>query len=252
MSTINQEAPVALVTGASRGIGAAIRSQLLQSGWRVIGLSRTVPQDKTMPQDNLAAPKTQSHWLACDLSQAELLRHSVIEAAKHWGRLDALINNAGLHLSARSESLALADYDAVMNINTRALVVACQAAFASLRMSGGCIINIGSFFDKLGVKGNLAYCASKAAVGAITRCLAVEWAAHKIRVVNIAPGYIHTDLNAEVLEGKLGQYLSQRIPTGGPGSAEEVASLVGAVLQQPGMFLTGSTIYLDGGQAIAH
>ena len=74
----------------------------------------------------------------------------------------------------------------------------------------------------------------------------------KIRVVNIAPGYIHTDLNAEVLEGKLGQYLSQRIPSGGPGSAEEVASLVGAVLQQPGMFLTGSTIYLDGGQAIAH
>ncbi|MFZ9801112.1 MAG: SDR family NAD(P)-dependent oxidoreductase, partial [Burkholderiaceae bacterium] len=75
MSTTNQEAPVALVTGASRGIGAAIRSQLLQSGWRVIGLSRTVPQDKAMPQDNLAAPKTQSHWLACDLSQAELLRH---------------------------------------------------------------------------------------------------------------------------------------------------------------------------------
>lgn len=182
MSTTNQEAPVALVTGASRGIGAAIRSQLLQSGWRVIGLSRTVPQDKTMPQDNLAAPKTQSHWLACDLSQAELLRHSVIEAAKHWGRLDALINNAGLHLSARSESLALADYDAVMNINTRALVVACQAAFASLQINGGCIINIGSFFDKLGVKGNLAYCASKAAVGAITRCLAVEWAVHKIRV----------------------------------------------------------------------
>ncbi|NBY53817.1 MAG: SDR family oxidoreductase [Betaproteobacteria bacterium] len=237
---------VALVTGASRGIGAAIRQYLLEGGWRVIGLSRT------MPFERIESKSGRSHWIACDMTQEASLRNSIAQAVSHWGRLDALINNAGLHLSARSETLSLADFDAVMNINTRALVIACQAAFNSLCVRGGCIVNIGSFFDKLGVKGNLAYCASKAAVGAITRCLAVEWAAQNIRVVNIAPGYIYTDLNAEALQGKLEHYLAQRIPSGGPGSALEVASLVGSVLSQPGMFLTGSTIYLDGGQAIAH
>jgi len=241
MTTNTEHSKVALITGASRGIGSAIRQYLLKEGWRVIGLSRTLPIER------IESKGACSHWIVCDITQEASLRNSISEAASHWGRLDALINNAGLHLSARSETLSLADFDAVMNINTRALVIACQAAYNSLSIRGGCIINIGSFFDKLGVKGNLAYCASKAAVGAITRCLAVEWAAQKISVVNIAPGYIYTDLNAEALQGKLAHYLAQRIPSGGPGSALEVASLVGSVLSQPGMFLTGSTIYLDGG-----
>ena len=114
------------------------------------------------------------------------------------------------------------------------------------------IINIGSFFDKIGVKSNLAYCASKAAVGAITRCLAVEWAAQGIRVVNVAPGYIDTELNREALQGPLGDYLDKRIPRKTPGTAQEVAALVAAMTREDMSFVTGETIYIDGGQAIAH
>ena len=120
-------------------------------------------------------------------------------------------------------------------------------------LRGGIIINIGSFFDKLGVPDNLAYCASKAAVAAMTRCMAVEWARDGIRVVNIAPGYIVTDLNREYLsKEKVGAWLKQRIPVGGPGSAGEVASLVGALCCERIGFLTGETIYVDGGQGINH
>jgi len=94
---------------------------------------------------------------------------------------------------------------------------------------------------KIGVKSNLAYCASKAAVGAITRCLAVEWAAQGIRVVNVAPGYIDTELNREALQGPLGDYLDKRIPRKTPGTAQEVAALVAAMTREDMSFVTGET-----------
>jgi NAD(P)-dependent dehydrogenase (short-subunit alcohol dehydrogenase family) len=101
-------------------------------------------------------------------------------------------------------------------VNATAVFAACREAFPHLaKAGGGIIVNIGSFFDKLGVKRNLAYCASKAAVGAMTRCLAVEWAAKGIRVVDIAPGYIETDLNRDALtKGPLRDFLARRIPGG--------------------------------------
>jgi NAD(P)-dependent dehydrogenase (short-subunit alcohol dehydrogenase family) len=113
-------------------------------------------------------------------------------------------------------------------------------------------VNIGSFFDRMGVKRNLAYCASKAALGAITRCLAVEWAAKGIRAVDVAPGYIKTDLNAEAMSGTaLAEFLAKRIPVGGPCSPEDVARLVAAMFAEELPFLTGETIYIDGGQGVA-
>jgi NAD(P)-dependent dehydrogenase (short-subunit alcohol dehydrogenase family) len=122
-----------------------------------------------------------------------------------------------------------------------------------VKAGGGLIVNIGSFFDKLGVKRNLAYCASKAAVGAMTRCLAVEWAAQGIRVVDVAPGYILTDLNRDVMEsGPLRAYLEKRIPGGAPGSAADVAEVVAMLFDTTGRFLTGETLYIDGAQGIAH
>ena len=95
-------------------------------------------------------------------------------------------------------------------------------------------------------------CASKAAVGAITRCLAVEWAAKGIRVLDVAPGYIETELNAESMKGPLRAFLESRIPGKRPGTAAEVARLVASLFAEDNAFLTGETIYLDGGQGMAH
>ena len=141
-----------------------------------------------------------------------------------------------------------------MDTNATSVVTACQAAYSHLvAAGGGLIVNIGSFFDKLGVKRNLAYCASKAAVGAITRCLAVEWGSKGIRVIDVAPGYIQTDLNADSMtSGPLRAYLDKRIPGGSPGTAAEVGALVAALFTPAGGFLSGETIYIDGGQGIAH
>jgi len=105
----------------------------------------------------------------------------------------------------------------------------------------------------MGVPDNLAYCASKAAVGAMTRCLAVEWAKDSIRVLNVAPGYIATDLNEDYLaRDKVKAWLASRIPTGGPGATQDVAALVTSLITGAIPYLTGETIYLDGGQGMNH
>jgi NAD(P)-dependent dehydrogenase (short-subunit alcohol dehydrogenase family) len=135
-----------------------------------------------------------------------------------------------------------------MAINARAVFVGCRAAFPHLKERGGTIVNIGSFFDKLAVPGNVAYCASKAAVGAITRCLAAEWARHGIIVLDVAPGYVETDFNRDFMQNeKIKAWLKSRVPLGRAATLDEIARLVGLLFAEPIPYLTGDTIYIDGG-----
>ncbi|MBE0625889.1 MAG: SDR family oxidoreductase [Burkholderiales bacterium] len=239
------------VTGANRGIGAAIALALARAGFGVACLTRSggVPD---AGEDS--ALRARLLPLRCDVLDEQAVAAALALAAEGAGGLIGLVNNAGLHTDAKSAELATADYERVMAVNATAVFATARAAYPHLaRAGGGLIVNIGSFFDKLGVKRNLAYCASKAAVGAITRCLAVEWAAQNIRVVDVAPGYIVTDLNRAMLSsGPLRAYLDQRIPRGEPGNAEEVARLVAALFREDLRFLSGETIYVDGAQGIAH
>ena len=228
-----------IVSGASRGIGAAIAAELAGAGYAVVGLSRS--------GDN---PHGQG--IACDVCDDAAVRDAFAQVAAQ-GPIVGLVNNAGLHLGSPSHALTTDEYETVMRINATALMVGCREIHRYLKEHGGTIVNMGSFFDKLGVPGNLAYCASKAAVGAITRCLAVEWASHNIRVLNVAPGYIETDLNRDFLaRPNVQSWLKKRIPQARAGTPEEVARLV-LTLFTPGMdFLTGETIYIDGGQGMNH
>jgi NAD(P)-dependent dehydrogenase (short-subunit alcohol dehydrogenase family) len=112
---------------------------------------------------------------------------------------------------------------------------------------------MGSLFDKVGVPGNLAYTVSKAALGAMTRVLAVEWARQGITVLNVAPGYIETNLAPDFWEDERSKkWISRRVPVGRHGSSEEVARLVAALFDEKIPFLTGETIYIDGGHGINH
>ena len=138
-----------------------------------------------------------------------------------------------------------------MHNNATSVVVTSREVYPHLkRAGGGLIVNIGSFFDKMGVTRSVAYCASKAAVGAITRCLAVEWAGDNIRVIDVAPGYIATDLNAEFREKESVSAGSTAHSVKRPGKPEEVAKLVGTLFKSD-IVLTGETIYIDGGQGMS-
>ena len=242
-----------VVTGASRGIGAAIALALAQQGRHVACISRS----GALPASAGAAAEVIEHWIPAkaDVTDPAAFAAALRKLADDGWIIKGLVNNAGVHIDASSAEMSLEQWHQVMDTNATSVMTACQAVYPHLvAASGGMIVNIGSFFDKLGVKRNLAYCASKAAVGAITRCLAVEWAAKGIRVMDIAPGYIVTDLNADSMTegGPLRAYLDKRIPGRRPGSAADVGALVASMFTPAGSFLTGETIYVDGGQAVAH
>jgi NAD(P)-dependent dehydrogenase (short-subunit alcohol dehydrogenase family) len=241
---------IIVVTGASRGIGAGIAAALARHGFRIACLSRK----GVLPAGLEAAEAERCITAVCDVTERNSLSAAMDKIAAA-GPITGLVNNAGVHLHGPSESFSLDDYQNVMQTNVTAVFMACQEAYPRLKQAGGgLIVNIGSFFDKLGVKRNLAYCASKAAVGAITRCLAVEWADKGIRVVDVAPGYIVTDLNREAMAAgqPLRAYLDKRIPAGRPGTVDDVADLVAALYVHDLPFLSGETIYVDGAQGIAH
>jgi NAD(P)-dependent dehydrogenase (short-subunit alcohol dehydrogenase family) len=229
-----------IVTGANRGIGAAIARELDALGFRVAGLTRS---GQTAAGDGFT----------CDVSN-EASVAKAIAAVVSRGPIAGLVNNAGLYVEHDSASLSAAEFDSLMRNNANSVVVASREVYPHLkRAGGGLIVNIGSFFDKMGVARTVAYCASKAAIGAITRCLAVEWADDNIRVIDVAPGYIATDLNAD-FRGKesVRRWIERRIPVKRPGKPEEVAKLVGTLFKGDIGFLTGETIYIDGGQGMHH
>jgi len=229
-----------IVTGASRGIGAAIARTLAAGGWSIAGVSRS-------------GTTAAGRGYACDMTDeaaiADTFRHIAAD-----GRISGLVNNAGAHEETASHVITAADFERLMRLNATAVVVASREAYPHLKAAGGgMIVNIGSFFDKLGVAGNIAYCASKAAVGAITRCLAVEWAQDGIRVINVAPGYVETDLNRNFMNSeKVQRWLARRVPVGRAGRADEVAAFVASLYATPVGYLTGETIYLDGGHGMNH
>ena len=243
---------VIAVTGASRGIGAAIAVELARRGFTVACLTRKGlgPETPSAPEET--APRFVNR--PCDVTDEASVRSALTEVAAKTGAIHGLVNNAGIHLDAPSHALATDVYEKVMATNATAVFTTSREAYPHLvKAGGGIIVNIGSFYDRIGVKRNLAYCASKAAVAAMTRCLAVEWAAKGIRVVDVAPGYIETDLNREALtQGPLREFLARRIPGGKSGTTADVAKLVAALFSEDIPFLTGATIYVDGAQGIAH
>lgn len=225
-----------IVTGASRGIGEAIAIELDRRGFEIAALSRS-------------GKSPVGHGMVCDMTDESSIASAIASVAQR-GTIVGLVNNAGAHEARASAELSLSEFEAAMRLNASAVLVASREVYPHLRKSAdGLIVNIGSFFDRLAVAENLAYCASKAAVGAITRCLASEWAKDGIRVLDVAPGYIETDLNREFLSNeKVRSWLKRRVPVGRPGSVDEVARLVGALFSERIGFLTGETIYVDGGQ----
>lgn len=225
-----------IVTGASRGIGEAIAAELDRRGFEVVGLSRS-------------GKSAVGVGMVCDMTDEAAIAKAIAEIGAR-SSVVGLVNNAGAHEAKPTKDLSLSEFEASMRMNASSVLVASREAYPYLRQSGeALIVNIGSFFDRLGVAENLSYCASKAAVGAITRCLATEWAKDGIRVLDVAPGYIETELNKDFLgTEKNKSWIKRRVPVGRPGSVDEVARLVGALFHEKIGFLTGETIYVDGAQ----
>lgn len=240
-----------VVTGASRGMGAHIVHQLVLAGYHVGCLSRS----GAYPDVEMDAELTERCFpIDADVASNAALRDAFEQLGQKGVPIIGLVNNAGLHEEAWATEVATDHWDRMMQTNALAVVTACQLAFPHLRdAGGGLIVNIGSNSTRFGVKRLLAYTASKAAVEAITRVLAVEWAAYRISVLNVAPGLILTDMSREQWEsgGPMRQHMEKRLPSKRPGAPEEIGAVVAGLFRMNTPFLTGETICVDGGHSIA-
>jgi NAD(P)-dependent dehydrogenase (short-subunit alcohol dehydrogenase family) len=228
-----------IVTGASRGIGEGVAAELDRRGFAVVALSRS----GTSPVGT---------GMRCDMTDEASVKAVIAEVAER-GPIVGLVNNAGVQIATPSAELTLASFEESLRLNIGGALVASREAYPMLKAAGGgLIVNMGSFYDKIGVPRNLAYCASKAALGAMTRCLAVEWARDGIRVLNVAPGYVATDLNREFLaKPKIRDWIEKDVPVGRPGSVSEIATFIGTLFSEQVPYLTGETIYIDGGHGMS-
>jgi NAD(P)-dependent dehydrogenase (short-subunit alcohol dehydrogenase family) len=238
-----------IVSGASQGIGASIAGELARHGFTVGCLSRSGRLPTV--DGHAASERLRLTPLRADVSDPPAVEACVAQFAE-TARLAGLVNCAGYHVEAPSADLDEATLLDVLRVNLVGAFTCSRAAYPLLRVGGGgLIVNIGSFYDMAGVPGSLAYSASKAALSSMTKTLAVEWARDDIRVVNVAPGYVATELNQDVRADPASKdRLVRKIPVRRFGEAHEVGRFVATMFSEPVGFLTGTTIYIDGGQSV--
>ena len=242
---------VALVTGASRGIGRAVALALGAAGAAVACCARSDQVEATVAAVSGHGGRARGFWL--DVTRRNEIDAVVADIGAALGPIDILVNNAGITLDKRSVEVTDEEWDDVLATNlTSTFTLARAVAPGMMEQRRGKIINIGSMYGKIGVPRYAAYCASKAAVEALTRSLAVEWARHGIQVNCLAPGYVNTDIPREAMaDEKLRTLFLSRVPARRIGEPEEVATLAVYLASAASDFMTGQTVYLDGGQTIA-
>jgi len=239
----------ALIAGASRGIGLAIARAVAEAGADTILAARSLPQLKSAAA-NLVARGLKASPLALDVTRAD----SIAAAAEAAGDVDILINVAGMNQRKRLENYTPEDYDLILRTNLHGIFALCQDVGARMiaRRRGGKIVHIGSLTSGLGLPYVAPYTISKSALGGLTRAMAAEWAAHNIQVNCIAPGFILTDLNRPMWEAPaMKQWLSAVQPNPRLGRPEDIAPLAVFLSSSGSDYITGQTIYVDGGFSTA-
>ena len=236
----------ALVTGASRGIGAAIAKALAAEGADVAITYESSTDAAQQVVRAIAASGRRSVAIQADNADAAAVHASVAKTVAELGGLDILVNNAGILRLGSVEDMSIEDIDATLAVNVRAPILASKAAIPHLS-KGGRIINIGSFFaDKVpGGAGLPVYALSKSALTAFSQGLARELGGRDITVNVVQPGSIDTDMNPA--QGQFGEVLSSLTALGRYGKVEDIANIVTFLAGPKAQYITGTTLTVDGG-----
>jgi 3-oxoacyl-[acyl-carrier protein] reductase len=235
----------ALVTGASRGIGASIAKALAAEGADV-----AITYEKSAERAAEVVRAIEAHGrravaIQADSADPRAVRSSIDETVAELGGLDILVNNAGILRVAELKDISLEDIDAILNVNVRGVIVASQSALPHLK-KGGRIITIGSFFaDRVPSPVLSVYAASKSALVAFTKGLARELGPKEVTVNLVQPGSIDTDMNPA--HGPFGDTLRQLTASGRYGAVEDIANAVAYLSSAKAQYITGSALTVDGG-----
>ena len=242
-----EQVQVALVTGASRGIGRAIAKALADAGFRVVGTATTASGAAGIT-DALTAQGGKG--IVLNVTDGPALDAAIDAIVKEFGGLHVLVNNAGITRDTLSMRMKDDDWDAVVDTNLKAVFRACRAATKPMmRQRYGRIINITSVVGVSGNAGQANYAAAKAGVAGLSRSLARELGARNITVNCVAPGFINTDMTEGLPEAAKAALLAS-IPLGRLGSADEVAHAVAFLASPQAGYITGTELHVNGGMVM--
>ncbi len=242
---VRNKEKVALVFGGSRGIGAAVARRLASDGYAVGLTYVSRPDSAQRVVDTVVAEGGEAIAVQADSGDATAIRQAVDIVVEHFGRLDVVVVNAGILRLGTVDAFTLADLDQVLQVNVRGVYVAIQAAVAHMGENGR-VITIGSntAVRPLSPAGTV-YGMSKAAVAAMVKGLALDLAPRGIRVNNIQPGPIETDMTAEHIER-----IKDMVPLGQVGQADDIADLVSYLAGSSSRYMTGASLTIDGGMTL--
>lgn len=237
---------IAIVTGAAKGIGKAICQRLLNDGFHVVAVDVDEQAGNDLLQEMKAKP---IEFFNTNISDEKAVKHLFATVWDKHQRIDAVVNNAGIIRDNMIWKMSVTDFDAVINVNLKGTWLMCrEAAMVMKEQSFGRIVNITSR-AWLGNRGQSNYAASKAGVVALTRVLTLELGKYNVAVNAVAPGLIDTPLTQK-LEPLVLQQLIDAQPTKSMGTPDDVANTVSFLVNADTMFITGQTIYVDGGKSI--
>jgi 3-oxoacyl-[acyl-carrier protein] reductase len=240
------DSKVAIVTGASRGIGFAVADALARAGYN-LAICGTREETVNAAAEKLSAHGVEVSGRVVNVADGEAVQAFVQEVAKHFGRLDLLVNNAGITRDGLAMRMKGEDWQAVIDTNLSSVFYASQAALKPMmRARGGRIINISSVVASMGNPGQMNYCASKGGVDAMTRSLAREIGSRNITVNAIAPGFIATDMTHELGDDAKAA-LAEQVPLGRLGTPDDIAAAVLFLAGESGSYITGQVLHVNGG-----
>ncbi len=243
----NLSGKIALVTGASRGIGHAIAMELAAHGATVIGTATSEAGAAHITEDLAKVRPDAGKGIVLDVRDAERSRQVVDEIQKEYGAIHILVNNAGITQDQLAMRMKDEEWDKVIAVNLTAVARLSRAVLRGMmRAKGGRIINITSVVGSIGNAGQMNYAASKAGVESMSRALAREVGSRGITVNCIAPGFIDTDMTRSLSEEVTGNLLKQ-IPLARFGSPEDVAAAVAFLASPQASYITGTVLHVNGG-----
>jgi NAD(P)-dependent dehydrogenase (short-subunit alcohol dehydrogenase family) len=239
---------VALVTGASQGIGRAIAAELARVGAHVVLCSRRLRELEAVA-GAIRERGGRAQALACDVGDAAEVERLVAETRRTAGRIDILVNSAGYRTRGPLEDLPLPEWDAMVRCNLTGVFLCCQAAGrVMIGQRAGAIVNVSSVAGRQGSRGMAAYAATKAGVTVLTQSLGAEWAKYGVRVNAVAPGAVETEGALAVWRTpEMVARVAREVPLRRLGRPEEIAQAAVFLVSDQASFITGETLYVGGG-----